>query len=171
MTCTRMKTAVYGIDGELAARLVALAEVLLGEGWTSVVMQRGPGADSPRPQRVILRDVSARLAWEPAYATPPYPSGMPTGLEDSSPVPSSTRSRFRMSLAWSTGTTGSGPVKSMALARKWPRRDTDLYRRVEISGDVSDGLDAILGRHSHVLAVRVSAIYYSNPDARWPKLR
>jgi hypothetical protein len=71
-----------------------------------------------------------------------------------------------MKLAWSTGTTGIDGVRSMATARRWPRKNTAFYQNISISGDVSAFIGQALCRHEHIVAVSISAAYYTNPNAK-----
>jgi hypothetical protein len=164
VACIRMKTVIYGFDGELMTQLRELAEVLSMEGWTSAVLERTDARESPRPGPVILRNMPARMAWDPAHATPPSSPEMPAMLRESSTVPSSVRSRFRMEIAWASRATSVERVRSLAAAAGWPRNETSLQHIVNLSGNVLPYVDRVLERNAHVLAVRVSVVYYTNPN-------
>lgn len=165
VSCTRMQGVICGFDGDLAQGLGAIAEVLGRDGWANGPWPRS-GMEPRRPAAVVFAAPPARLTWEPTWAIPPYPPGMPPGLQGSSPVPVSAGSSFRMELAWGSDHAGIGPVERLTAAGKWPRGDSDFYRLIDVSGDMSRCFDQVLANQEHVLAVRISVGYYRNPDAR-----
>jgi hypothetical protein len=170
VTCTRTETVVYGFNGELAARLNALAQALNNEGWTNAVLQRTTPVAEPRPGPVSLRRGSARMAWDPAHATPPSAPEMPELLAEACPVPVMVRTLFRMEMAWASQAADDEKVKGMATAARWPQAQTDTYRVMHINGDASPYMDQALERSDHVLAARLSVQYYRNPNAKRFKL-
>jgi hypothetical protein len=153
LTCTREVTAVYGLDGNLDARLAELATVLCRAGW----------GDRQSDTTVPLRDLAHRqpprghVNWSPADGV-----CLPAVLET---MPPPRQVRLEMGIGWiSRGKPTAELVTTRAGGRPGaPRAATATYRPVEVGGsDVGDLADRALARHQHAIAIRISTGYYQN---------
>jgi len=168
LTCTREVTAVYGLDGDLHARLAELAAVLGRAGW----------GDRQGDTTVPLRDLghSPPPAWAIDWS-PVAGFGLPAVLETMPPtrgVP--LKSWLKMGIGWiSRGKPPAELVTTRASGLTGePRTATATYHPVEVSGDgIGDLADRTLARHEHAIAIGIEICYYmdSNVNAAPGRLR
>jgi hypothetical protein len=172
VTCTRITTAVYSVDGQLSQRLAELERWMARQGWTDVTLQPGPTGQTSRTRPVTLDpDLMFVLAfWDPSSADPPLPAGIPAELKDRRSDPIGRRSAFRMEVAWADQSSGQDTIRKVPTAPRLPQADTVLFHAIEVSGDLAARIDSILGTHPQVLAVRASVDLYRNPNTRRQRL-
>jgi hypothetical protein len=168
LTCTREVTAVYGIDGNLDARLADLAAVLGRAGW----------GDRQGDTTVPLRDLghSPPPTWSVDWS-PVAGFGLPAVLETMPPTRRfSLKSWLEMGIGWiSRGKPTAELVTTRASGLTGELRTTTAtYHPVEVSGaDPGDLAGRALARHEHVIAIRIKIYYYldSNVNAAPGRLR
>jgi hypothetical protein len=152
LTCDREVTVVYGLDGELDARLAELAAVLGRAGW----------GDRQGDTTVPLRDLghSQPPAWS-IHWSPVAGFGLPATLET---MPPPEQVRLEMGMGWiSRGEPGDLETTRAGGRPGDPRAATATYQPVEVGGsDVGDLADRALARHQHAIAIRIGIGYYRN---------
>ena len=144
--CRRSVIAVYGFDGDLAARLTEFARVLSDLGWV--------GAELGVTQGLLGSRSSGSLHWRPApaFAPPPTVAALPPwGNRMLEP---------RMGVLWS----GRGEEMRLRRDALWTRGESRNHLTLESSGtDFWSLPDRALERSEYALAVILEVGYYANP--------